>query len=266
VTLHVAIRGAGPPVVLLHGWALHSEVWGPWLDDLAADATLHVVDLPGHGLSAWSRGASTLTALASAIEARLPREATLIGWSLGGMIALEITRLRGDRVPGLVLVTTTPKFIAGDDWPHGMPPALLADFARRLREDYRRTVQNFLALQTRGDDQALATLRELKRRVDLRPAPAQEALETGLGILEAADLRAAVPGIAAPALVISGQHDRLTPPGASEWLAQTLPRAQHVAVEGAAHTPFVSHRALVSGAVRRFLADHLAIPRRRSQA
>ena len=255
MSLHVTTRGAGRPVAMLHGWGLHSEVWGPWLDDLDEVATLHLVDLPGHGLSAWPRGARSMTALAEAIAARVPDDALLIGWSLGGMLALELARLSAGRVPGLVLVTTTPKFVASPDWPHGMTPELLADFATRLRDDYRRTVQNFLALQTRGDEHALATLRELRRRIDLRPPPAREALDVGLEILAAADLRAGLADIAAPALVISGEHDRLTPPGAGRWLADGLPRARYVAVEGAAHAPFVSHRGVVVAAVRRFLGD-----------
>ena len=51
MTLHVDIRGEGPDLVLLHGWALHGGMWGPWLDELAGIARLHVFDLPGHGRS-----------------------------------------------------------------------------------------------------------------------------------------------------------------------------------------------------------------------
>ena len=51
--LHVEVRGSGPDLVLLHGWALHGGMWGPWLDHLATHRRLHVIDLPGHGHSAW---------------------------------------------------------------------------------------------------------------------------------------------------------------------------------------------------------------------
>ena len=51
--LHVEIRGTGPDLVLLHGWALHGGMWGPWLDELGRRARLHLIDLPGHGRSRW---------------------------------------------------------------------------------------------------------------------------------------------------------------------------------------------------------------------
>ncbi len=55
-SLHVEIRGAGPDLVLLHGWALHGGMWGPWIDELSRRARLHLIDLPGHGRSAWPAG------------------------------------------------------------------------------------------------------------------------------------------------------------------------------------------------------------------
>jgi len=262
MSLHVDRRGRGRDLVLLHGWALHGETWGPWLEELASHARLHVVDLPGQGLSPRPDGAAKLADLANAVARCVPADASLLGWSLGGMVALEIARLRGAQVPRLVLVATTPRFVADDSWPHGMPATLLADFAGRLRDDYGRTVQNFLALQTRGDERALETFRALRRALARRPAPAVEALDAGLEILRRADLRAEVGAIASPTLVISGEHDRLTPPAAGEWLAAAMPDARHRLIQGAAHAPFLSHAHEVLDELRRFLAGpdtHVAL-------
>ena len=52
VPLFVHTQGRGPDVVLLHGWGLHGGVWARIADHLAADFTVHSVDLPGHGASA----------------------------------------------------------------------------------------------------------------------------------------------------------------------------------------------------------------------
>ncbi|MBP9131466.1 MAG: alpha/beta fold hydrolase, partial [Steroidobacteraceae bacterium] len=92
--LHVEIRGTGPDLVLLHGWALHGGMWGPWLDELGRRARLHLIDLPGHGRSAWPAGASTLRDLARAVSPHVPNGAAVLGWSLGGMVALELARSR----------------------------------------------------------------------------------------------------------------------------------------------------------------------------
>ena len=49
--VHVESLGAGPPLVLLHGWAMHSGLWGSVPQQLAQRFRVHAVDLPGHGAS-----------------------------------------------------------------------------------------------------------------------------------------------------------------------------------------------------------------------
>jgi pimeloyl-[acyl-carrier protein] methyl ester esterase len=145
-TVHVERRGnAGPDIVLLHGWALHGGMWGSWLDPLASRARLHFVDLPGHGRSPWPEGATTLRDLAAAVSPHVPPGAAVIGWSLGGLVALEVARARPADIAALVLLATTPCFLARDDWSAGMNPAVLEGFAAGLAGDYRRTISNFLA-------------------------------------------------------------------------------------------------------------------------
>jgi len=256
VTPHVEIRGCGPDLVLLHGWALHGGMWGPWLDDLAKQARLHVLDLPGHGRSGWPAGVRDLAGLARAVFPAVPRGAAVLGWSLGGMVALELARQHPRHLRALVLVATTPKFLAGPDWEHGLPPAVLDEFSQGLTGDYRRTVQNFLALQTRGDERALETLRALRGRLAAHGEPDREALAAGLRILREADLRDALPRVTLPALVVAGAHDRLTPPGAGRALATSLPGARFQLVERSGHAPFLSHPAEVLGEVTGFLARH----------
>jgi pimeloyl-[acyl-carrier protein] methyl ester esterase len=256
VTLHVDIRGQGPDLVLLHGWALHGGMWGPWLDALAGVARLHVFDLPGHGRSGWPAGTDDLAGLARAVFPRIPRGAAVLGWSLGGMLAIELARQHPRHLRALLLVATTPKFLAGPDWEHGTQPGVLDEFKRGLAADYRRTVQNFLALQTRGDEHSLETLRRLRGKLASHGEPEPRALATGLEILRNADLRDVLPRIALPSLVIAGEHDRLTPPGAGRVLAAQLPSARFQLVEHSGHAPFLSHPQPVLAEVLGFLARH----------
>ena len=252
---YVDIRGDGPDLVLLHGWALHGGMWGPWIDELARHARLHLVDLPGHGRSPWPAGVRDLAGLAAAVRPAVPDGAAVLGWSLGGMVALELAR--GPRLAALVLVATTPRFVVDTDWEHGLSPELLAEFARGLASDHRATVQNFLALQTRGDERAHETLRQLRRSLDAHGPPDAAALEAGLAILGSADLRSALPRIAVPTLVIAGDHDRITPPGAGLELAARLAQARLAAIARSGHAPFLSHGPQVLAEVRGFLGRHL---------
>ena len=258
MTLHVEIRGRGPDLVLLHGWALHGGMWGPWLDELAEHSRLHILDLPGHGRSAWAEGVHDLAGLARAVYPQVPRGAAVLGWSLGGMIALELARQHPRRLSALVLIATTPKFVTGDGWEHGMRRAVLDLFAQGLATDYSRTVQNFLALQTLGDERPAGILRMLRSRLASHGKPDRRALETGLSILRASDLRDALPRITLPALVVAGEHDRLTSADAGRGLAMALPAARFRLIERSAHAPFLSHGPEVLDEVRGFLSRHQA--------
>jgi malonyl-CoA O-methyltransferase len=254
--VHVETRGHGPDIVLLHGWALHGGMWGPWTDALAQRARLHFVDLPGHGRSRWPADTSTLQDLARAVSAQVPAGAAVIGWSLGGMVALELARTRPADIAALVLLATTPCFLARDDWTAGMSPGVLEGFAAGLAGDYRRTIANFLALQTWGDEHATQALRAMRASLDAHGEPDPRALAAGLDILRRADLRDSLGAVAVPTLVIAGEHDRITPVAAGRELAARLPTARFLEVPKAGHAPFLSHPQAVSDAVTDFLSAH----------
>lgn len=246
--LHVERIGRGPDLVLLHGWGLHGGVWQGFGEALARRYRVHVPDLPGHGASAPVTP-YTLETLAQAVAQALPEGAHVCGWSLGGQVALRLARDWPERVAGLVLVATTPCFRQRPDWPHGMDEATLTDFARSLEADYEGTLKRFLALTARAGDDARAVIARLRASLFARGRPAPEVLRAGLAILWQADLRPEVARIIQPALVIHGSHDTVTPPAAGRWLAQNLPRGRWLEIAGAAHAPFLSHRAQVTQAL-----------------
>jgi pimeloyl-[acyl-carrier protein] methyl ester esterase len=213
------------------------------------------MDLPGHGRSPALSGSTNLEAMARACLAAAPESAIWLGWSLGGMVAMQAALLAPERVQALVLVSTTPRFVAGEDWRAGMALETLDKFAAELRTDFRTTVQHFLTLQVRGDEHAREILRALRQEVFAHGEPTTEALAVGLDILRATDLRARLAGIHQPALVITGGRDRLTPPQSGEAMAGMLPEAQLLSVPDAAHAPFLSHPNRFVRAVEDFAAE-----------
>jgi pimeloyl-[acyl-carrier protein] methyl ester esterase len=259
--LYYEVHGSGGrDLVLLHGWSLNLRVWDQLARALSARFRVIAVDLPGHGKSDWDPRAVTPAAQAWQVHETLAPLTTgyaLLGWSLGGQLALDLAAALPAAVERLVLIATTPRFLAAPGWRCGTPRPLLARLVHRLHSEGERAVSDFLALQVRGSRprtaaRALGRLREaLRVHGSARP----EALSAGLARLRDVDLRRALPLVRVPALVIAGEHDRIIRPVASRALARALPDARYVEIAGAAHAPFLTHPVQFARLVAGFLCE-----------
>jgi len=256
--MHIDSTGDGPPLVLLHGFAMHGGLFAPVVPALAQRHRVHAFDLPGHGLSP-ALPALTLSSLVASLADRIEafgEPATILGWSFGGLVALSLAQSHPQLVKALVLVGTSPRFVAAPAWPHAMDAQTLARFGDELRVSYRLTLQRFLTLQVQGSDEGRATLASLREALFARGTPSADTLAAVLRVLGETDLRDEARSISTPSLVITGQRDALTPAAAGAWLSQAMPRARLFDIPGAAHAPFLSHRNAFSGAVSAFLDEH----------
>ncbi|HCR3983472.1 TPA: pimeloyl-ACP methyl ester esterase BioH [Kluyvera ascorbata] len=226
-------------LVLLHGWGLNAQVWDCITPELSAHFTLHLVDLPGYGRSGeW--GAMTLEAMAEKVLENAPERAIWLGWSLGGLVASQIALNHPTRVQALVTVASSPCFSAQDEWP-GIKPEVLSGFQQQLSEDFQRTVERFLALQTLGTESARQDARALKQAVLSLPMPSSEVLNGGLEILKTADLREPLAALDLPFLRLYGRLDGLVPRKIVPQLDALWPRSESLIFDKAAHAPFISH-------------------------
>jgi pimeloyl-[acyl-carrier protein] methyl ester esterase len=233
--LHIESRGGGPDLVLLHGWGMHGGVWSDWANRLALGFRVHLVDLPGHGRSGPAAG-SSLDDWSATVAARVPERAWWLGWSLGGLVALNTARLLPDRVSGLVLVAATPRFVTAPDWPSAVDPEVFEQFSGQLRQSVDRTLLRFLSLQIRGSDGSGEVLRGLRAALQERPYPASQALIDGLNILQHTDLRNFLSAVEVPLFWLFGERDTLVPAAVAERVPGVRER-----VAGAGHAPFLSH-------------------------
>lgn len=254
MTVFVETRGHGPSLTLLHGWGLNGTVWGAAADALAAHFTLSIIDLPGHGHSSGAT-ITTLEAMADAVAHAMPARTHLLGWSLGGQVAMAIAARHSERVEKLILTATTPRFVSAPDWPNGKEGAVFDDFAMRLAGNYAKTIREFLALQMLNLPHARAIVHVLDARMSTRATPTAASLQAGLAILREADLRAQLPAIRHTTRVIQGDRDTLIAEPAARWLADCLPNGDYALIAGAAHAPFLSHEREFLNAVTTFLGN-----------
>lgn len=238
--LQVEVYGAGETLVLLHGWAMHSGVWRPFAQVLARHFRVMCVDLPGHGRSSASE-ALDLTTVVNQLVTELDLESAYwLGWSMGGLFAIEVARQRPEAVKGLILLASNPCFVRQLDWA-GMKLAVLKKFAAQLAEDSTATILNFLALQLWGVDEQELLLAALKQRVHEYAVPESHTLQQGLELLENTDLREELGLLACPILAIFGAKDALVPVSTADKLAALNHNIYPEILESAGHAPFLSH-------------------------
>ncbi len=252
MSLHVEVTGSGAPLVLLHGWGMHGDVWGDVAQKLAKNFQVHSVDLPGCGAST-ALSETKLDTLVQALAAHFDEPLTVCGWSLGGQIALHWAAREPEQVRRLILVSSTPCFAERSDWQHGMAREVLEKFGAELEQNHAATLRRFISLQLRGSENERELLARLREKLFSRGEPNMAALRAGLDILRDDDFRGELKNIRQPTLVIAGERDKLTPPQASHYMAQAMPSARLFEIQGAAHAPFLSHPEIFVAAINDFL-------------
>lgn len=238
--LHIETLGIGPNLVLLHGWAMHSEIWRNVRDQLAMRFRLHLVDLPGHGYSPACKP-DTMQHLVKIVADNLPESSIVCGWSLGGQIAIELALLVPERIKQLVMISTTPCFAKRPDWQSGMEATTLQLFRQNLEQNYTATISRFLTLQLIGSNDSKSVLAQLHRNFFHYGQPDIDMLLAGLSILLTNDLRDKINQIKQPVLLLHGENDVITPVSAAKWMHKQIPHSKLTLFPHCGHAPFLSN-------------------------
>lgn len=245
VNIHYESTGEGSPLVFVHGWCMSSQVWRYQTEVFASSYRVVTVDLRGHGESSGDGAGFSFDDFAADIAELFVRldlfEASVIGWSMGVQVALRAFPALRERIASLVLVGGTPKFIASDDYPYGLPLSETRSMAIRLKRNYVKTIGDFFNGMFADGEISKEDYQRIVRDVVMcgrlpEPETALKSLET----LASSDLRPLLPKISAPVLLVHGSEDAITLPDASRFMARQIPRATLKILEGTGHAPFLS--------------------------
>jgi 3-oxoadipate enol-lactonase len=247
--------GAGPPVVLGHSFLCSGAMWREQVSALHGTFRLINPDFRGHGRSGHiTRAFSLYDALSDAIAVldRLRIERAIwCGLSIGGMVALRAALTHPDRVAGLILLDTD----AGPETrlhklkyrAMGAGTALVG-----LRPFLPSIAALMFGATTRRHNPAL--VQEWKKEVATLHVPSL------LHCLEALMLRDSLLSrlgqIDVPALVVVGEEDRSLPPPLARRIHAGLRHSTFALIPAAGHLSSLERPALVTDAIRGFLAVH----------
>ena len=222
------------PMVFLHGWGQSRQIW---YQQISAFPDALFLNLPGHG------GSEEHDDWIKAISEQLPASPSIIvGWSLGGIIAMQLALKHPEKVRGLALISTTPSFCDRRDWNHGCQQEVFNAFENGTQENSAKTMSRFFMLMLQGDNISRSDYNQIaKAGIDREYPPTQVTLTKGLNRLAATDLRSVVSSISTPALVMHGEQDAIVPATAGTWLAGEIPHTTWQAFDNCGHAPFLTH-------------------------
>jgi pimeloyl-ACP methyl ester carboxylesterase len=234
VRLNVVDEGSGTPILFVHGFPLSHDMWRGQLQ-LSAKYRLIVPDLRGFGDSEVVPGKATMPQMADDCAALLDAmhvrdKIVLCGLSMGGYVGMQFVKRHGERLRGLVLCDTR----AAADSPEARETRLkMADHVRRhgTAAVAEAMVPKLFGQATFADKPEIVA--ELRNTIENSHPDAIAAAQ--LGMAEREDVRAMLPSIAVPTLVVVGREDAISPIDEMRAMAEAVPGAKFHIVEGAGH-------------------------------
>jgi len=208
-------------IALLGGLGTTTTIWRAQLEALE-DAV--AFDLPGHGAEPLPGGPVSVASIGASLLERLPERFSFCGVSLGGMVGMWIAANAGERIERLVLACTGAKLGERADYDER------ADLVR-----HEGTGVVVEGARDRWFTPAFRESPEARIVLDELATMSPEGYAACCEAVGACDLRAELPRISAPALVLFGAEDPVTPPDVRETLARGIPGARVAEIAGAAH-------------------------------
>ncbi|MGQ0533945.1 MAG: alpha/beta fold hydrolase [Caulobacteraceae bacterium] len=242
--LSYADIGAGPVIILVHGWAANGTFFDELNARLAKDHRVLTPTLRGHPGSDRGQAPLTIETLADDIahffDALDLKNATALGWSMGALALWAAVPRIANGLSGLIIEDMGPRVVNDAVWPHGISGGYTAgDVASTMDEieaDWPAYVSRFAPrMFSPSVREARPELESWAASEMAKADPA--AMASYWTSMAHQDFRAALSRITTPMLVIHGEDSQVYPDGATAFVAETAPNAERVVITGAGHVP-----------------------------
>jgi class 3 adenylate cyclase len=236
------VIGDGPfDLVFVPGFVSHQdlawevELFVRMLTRFGSFARTVFLDKRGTGLSDRSLGFGTpedrMDDIRAVMDAAGSERAALVGVSEGGPLAVLFAATYPERTASLVLWATFARILADDDYPIGLPPELPERLAQLVSDQWGQgTALRYFAANMPDDPETKKLIARYERS-SITPTKVREILRA----TNSMDVRAALPAVSAPTLVLSRSNDPLMPPPFGRYLAEHIDGARFVELPGDWH-------------------------------
>lgn len=219
--------GTGKDLVLLHGWGFNSDLFANIITQYQHQYRITLIDLPGHGRS--DEADDGIQNWCDEIINYLPDNPILLGWSLGGLLAINIAKTL--KLSKLILLASSPNFVQNTHWNFGIPADNFKQFNHTLSLDLPQALRRFVSLQTKDK-----TILKLLNQSIMEFPTSTKALNQGLDILMNTNLVDEFKQLNIPIKVILGKYDILVPDDIYNWYVH---QGINVSLLNTGHLPFL---------------------------
>ena len=235
-------------VILLHGFGTNHQVFAyfvPLLQPFNAQA----VDLMGYDGKASE---FILSQAVDILSKKIDNAVHLLGWSLGGVVALEMAARKPEKVKTLTLISSFAKYAKTDDYAAGVDIQGFQKYAQNFADDFSGSLNNFFRLNAMANPHKLPQFERIADKIMALGQPEKSVLISSHKAVMESDLREKLPQIQIPTLIITGEKDRITPPAMGDYLQQNLINSHRLHFANATHTPFIDNAEECANALKEF--------------
>lgn len=228
-----------PHIVFIPGWAHSATALQPLADILKDLGNIHFV--------------APETDVLLRLLKPLPVPAFLVGWSLGGMVAIQAALERPERVRGLVLINSTPRFCMASDFECAQPVVNLRGMIRFLQTQTPAILEKFFTDVTAPFPPEPDTMAQRMQEAD---SLGTEQMLKGLHYLRDTDHRQKIGGLQTPCLLMHGKADCIIPWQASRWMATRIRHNRFIPTPGIGHDLPIRRPQLIAREIKLFVEDY----------